>query len=158
MVRKTDKGWELEADLRHAEFIVKQLGLQDGSSVTTPGVAAAGPRRDDEHDEDELLAPADAFLCSAIAARCDYLQPHRHDIQFAVKEACRMISSPAVSAWERLKRIGRCLKGRPRLIWEYNWQSEVDVIDAHSDANWAGCKSARKSFSGGTISFGGDLI
>ena len=34
----TDSGWELEADLRHAELIVEQLGLTDGKSVNTAGV------------------------------------------------------------------------------------------------------------------------
>ena len=27
VVKRTDNGWELEADLRHAELIVEQLGL-----------------------------------------------------------------------------------------------------------------------------------
>ena len=50
-----------------------------------------------------------------------------------------------------LKRIGRYLKGKPRLIWKYDWQGEIEVFDITSDANWAGCKRGRKSTSGGTI-------
>ena len=57
-----------------------------------------------------------------------------------------------------LKRIGRYLKGKLRLIWRYDWQSEVDVIDISSDANWAGCRRARKSTSGGTIMLGSHLV
>ena len=57
-----------------------------------------------------------------------------------------------------LKRIGRYLRGRPRLVWQYGWQSPVDVLDVHSDANWAGCRVGRKSSSGGTIALGGHLI
>ena len=34
----TDSGWELEADLRHAELIVEQLGLTGGKGVNTAGV------------------------------------------------------------------------------------------------------------------------
>ena len=94
----------------------------------------------------------------AIVARCNYLQPDRPDIQFAVKEACRMMAKPTASAWESLKIIGRYLKGRPRLIWRYDLQSEQEVIDSHSDANWAGCKRSRKSASGGTIALGSHLI
>ena len=65
---------------------------------------------------------------------------------------------PTAKAWELLKRVGRYLKGRPRLVWKYHWQSPVDVLDIHSDANWAVCRKSRKSSSGGTIAIGGHLI
>ena len=68
------------------------------------------------------------------------------------------MSRPRPRAWELLKRVGRCLKGRPRLVWKYDWQSRVDILDVHSDANWAGCRTSRKSSSGGTIAIGGLLI
>jgi hypothetical protein len=57
-----------------------------------------------------------------------------------------------------LKIIGRYLKGRPRLVWRYDWQAEQDIINVHSDANWAGCKRSRKSSSGGTIAIGAHFI
>ena len=69
-----------------------------------------------------------------------------------------MMSRPTPRSWELLKRVGRYLKGRPRLVWKYNWQSTVKVLDVHSDANWAGCRVSRKSSSGGTIAIGGHLI
>ena len=43
-------------------------------------------------------------------------------------------------------------------MWRYDWQAEQDIIDVHSDANWAGCKRSRKSSSGGTIAIGAHLI
>jgi hypothetical protein len=54
--------------------------------------------------------------------------------------------------------VGRYLKGRPRLVWKFGWQSPMSVVEVHSDANWAGCKLSRKSSSGGTIAIGGHLI
>ena len=69
-----------------------------------------------------------------------------------------MMSRPTARSWELLKRVGRYLKGRPRLVWKYNWQSPIGVVDVHSDANWAGCRVSRKSSSGGTIAIGGHLI
>ena len=69
-----------------------------------------------------------------------------------------MMAKPTQQAWERLKIIGRYLRGRPRLIWKFEWQAEQDTIDAHSDANWAGCKRSRKSSSGGTLALGSHLI
>ena len=69
-----------------------------------------------------------------------------------------MMSKPTRKAWEMLKIIGRYLKGRPRLVWRYDLQAEQNIIDVHSDANWAGCKRSRKSSSGGTIAIGAHLI
>ena len=80
-----------------------------------------------------------------------------------------MMSRPTATSWELLKRIGRYLKGRPRLVWKYAWQSQQEVLDAHtgtppdgleahSDANWAGCRRTRKSTSGGTVALGTHLI
>ena len=160
VVRRTARGFELEADLRHAELIVEQLGLQDSKPVSTPGVdMAAGGGGDAEGSTvEEELPPAEATLFRGIAARCNYLQPDRPDIQFAVKECCRLMSRPTARAWELLKRVGRYLKGRPRLVWKYDWQSPIKVLDVHSDANWAGCRESRKSSSGGTIAIGGHLI
>ena len=108
--------------------------------------------------EEEELPGAEATQFRAIAARCNYLQPDRPDIQFAVKECCRLMSRPTKQAWERLKRVGRYLKGRPRLVWKFGWQSPMSVVEVHSDANWAGCRESRKSSSGGTIAIGGHLI
>jgi|AACY02.4.fsa_nt_gi hypothetical protein len=40
VVRRTDTGFELEADLRHAEPIVEQLGVGSCKPVLTPGTDA----------------------------------------------------------------------------------------------------------------------
>ena len=80
----------MEADLRHAELIVEQLGLEDSKPVTTAGVdmeieCAAWA----EEPEGEELPAAEATRYRAIGARCNYLPPDRPDIQYAVKEVCR---------------------------------------------------------------------
>ena len=109
VVRYTDSDWELEADLRHAELIVEQLGLTDGKSANTAGVdqtvSCAAGGDEDEPEEDEL-EPAEATRFRGIAARCIDLQPDRPDIGFAVKNVCRLMSRPTAHAWEMLKRIG----------------------------------------------------
>ena len=69
-----------------------------------------------------------------------------------------MMSRPTVKSWDMLKRVGRYLKGCPRLIWKYCWQAPLTIVDVTSDANWAGCRRGRKSTSGGTIMLGSHLI
>lgn len=139
IVRWTPKGFELEADLRHAELIVEQLELGNCKPVVTLGVdVEATCAAWTEDPEGEELSPAMAIRFRAIGARCNYLQPDRPDIQYGVKEVCRQMWRPTVKAWEMLKRIGRYLQGRPRLRWRYCWQASLTVIDVTSDANWAG--------------------
>ena len=162
VIRSTQRGYELEADLRHAELIVEQLELQSCKSVITPGVDVDSGcvvwDADNDDENDEELPPSEATRFRVIGAMCNYLQPDRPDIQYAVKEVCRQMSRPTLRSWEMLKRIGRYLKGKPRLIWRYDWQAEITVIDITSDANWAGCRKGRNSTSGGTIMVGNHLI
>lgn len=36
ILRHSASGWEIEADPRHAELVIKQLGLNNDSGVATP--------------------------------------------------------------------------------------------------------------------------
>ena len=38
VLRHTEEGYELEADLRHAELIIEQLDISSAKTVVTPGV------------------------------------------------------------------------------------------------------------------------
>ena len=46
IVRHTDRGIELEADPRHAEIVIKELGLEDATATRVPGTKA--PRSEDK--------------------------------------------------------------------------------------------------------------
>ena len=48
ILRRTPAVWEMEADPRHAELIMEQLGLENERGVATPGVSGA-----DEEDVDD---------------------------------------------------------------------------------------------------------
>ena len=54
--------------------------------------------------------------------------------------------------------IGRYLKSHPRLVWRYNMQSQQNEVTVSTDADWAGCRRARKSTSGGSICIGRHCI
>ena len=64
------------------------------------------------------------------AARGNYLSSDRIDTQFSCKEVCRHMSSPTDLSWKALKRIGRYLAGRPRLVCMFNKQS-TDHLDIY---------------------------
>ena len=80
------------------------------------------------------------------------------DIQFAVKELCRSMSKPYESDWIALVRLARYLKGRPRLVQLFAWQSNDSRMNGYSDANWAGCRATRKSTSGGAVCWGSHCV
>ena len=103
VVRCTPHGFKPEADLRHAELIVDQLGLGDCKTVSAAGVdfdVECAVWREEPEEEEFPLAEATHFR--AIGARCNYLQPDRPDIQYAVKEAV------AALCRDRLHAPGRC--------------------------------------------------
>ena len=67
------------------------------------------------------------------------------------------MSAPTELSMLALKRLGRYLLGRPRLVFRYVFQS-ADTIDCYSDNDWAGCPKTRKSISGGVILLGSHIL
>ena len=116
IIRRTKEGWEYEADQRHAELIVKGPGLEDAKAVATP---AEGERPWLAEEDEEKLGSREAREFRGLAARANYLALDRIDIQYAVKEVCRGMAEPTKRDVRKLRRLGRYLKGRPRLVVEY---------------------------------------
>ena len=133
-------------------MIVEELGLGSAKPIVTPG-------------SDELqggyetqLPPSQAGKYRSPTARLNYLPTDRPDLQFSVKELCRSMSSPCHGDWVMLERVGKYLKMKLRLIISYTWRDPGQDLVVHSDANWAGCNSTRRSTSGGIIRLGQHLL
>ena len=167
IIRRTESGWEYEADqrhadlivketgARHADLIVKETGAEKSSSLTHPG----GEKKTiDEEEKSEELFGSEATRFRAVAARANYLAADRPDIQYAVKEICRKMSKPAKGDWQKLIRLGRYLKGAPRCVLEYRWQDPTVAPSGYSDSDWAGGRRTGKSTSGGLIMMGRHLV
>ena len=60
------------------------------------------------------LTPEEAFRVRAIVARGNYFAQDRTDVQYAVKELSRRMSTPKECDWVSAKRLGRYLIGRIR--------------------------------------------
>ena len=98
MLSWTSDGITYEADRRHADIVIQELGLKEGKVVTSPSC---------KEDVDRILAdvgsplpPAEAIQYRALAARLNYLALGRADVQFATKEvakymACLLYTSPS---------------------------------------------------------------
>ena len=106
----TGTGIEYEPDPRHAEIIVKDLGLEACNSVVTPGEA-----EEQITDEvDKKLSAEQASKYKSIVARANHLAVDRPEIKFATKECAKAMSDPTLGDMRRLKRLGRYLKGHLR--------------------------------------------
>ena len=153
VVTWTCDGIEYEADQRHAELIVQHLGLNAARSkpVSTPSIRQL-------HEDEAPLEKHEATLYRAMVARANYLSQDRVDIGFAVKELCRHMSSPRRVDYEKLKRLGRYLLGKTRVIVLFAYQELPDTLDAYVDTDHAGCLTTRKSTSGGIIMLGSHCL
>lgn len=113
-------------------------------------------------DEPKEVTPAQATLYRACVARGIYMTQDRSDIQYAVKELSRAMSNPTSQDMSRLRRLGRFLKGKPRVVTELGYRTaKVDGtinIDVYTDTDFAGCARTRKSTSGGIIKVNGHTV
>ena len=153
IVRWTAEGLEYEADPRQCERLIRGLGLEGAKTLGTAGVKATA----EQALADEALPQEKVTPFRAMAARANYLAADRPECQFACKEICRWMSAPTAQSLAALKRVGRFLEGRRRLIFKYRWQ-HADCVDIYSDTDWAGCVRTRKSTSGGCLMLGKHMI
>ena len=151
IVRCDESGWSLEADPRHAEFVIEQLGVGEFVSAAIPGIDGI----DEVEREDNVdITGSDATRFCGVVAHCNYLAFDRPDIQFPTKEICREMFKPTTGSLWRLQRLGQYLKGKPRLAWKYAMQAPCLELDLFTDSDWAGCRKSWKSSSDGAIMVG----
>ena len=176
VLRYTEKGVELEADPRHAELVIRQLGLEEAKPSITPGVKRArfasvrggvavkeksteeNVEQEEKDEGEEEMNAEDAKVYRGLVARLNYIAPERMDIQFAVKEAARNMAKPKKRDWHALVRIGKYLKGRPRMVVNFEWQFAEGTVAAYTDSDWAGCVDTAKSTSGGIMMIGKHVV
>ena len=102
---------EYEADPRHAELIIHQVGLSNSSrSVSTPT-----EKSKPGVELTSLLNSADHTLYRPATMRLCYLALDRPHLQFPSKELARWMQAPTVGHLEMLTRVARYLIGHGRL-------------------------------------------
>ena len=151
LVSYTDSFTTYEADPRHVQILVRELGVTEAKPVSSPGTA--------QPDQDyKPLSPERTQVYRSLTMRAAYLSMDRPDIIYAVKEAARDMSKPDEKSRLKLKRLARYLAGKPRLVWTYADQEWVGKFVIKSDSDDAGCKVTRKSTSSGFLFHGSHLI
>ena len=131
-----------EADPRHAEMIIRQLGLEGSRGISTPGekkklsavVARSGL---------PPLNPERTTLFRSLVMRAQFLGQERADIAESVKSLTRKLGSPTEADFKDLKRLGRYLIGKPRVVNMFEAQRKSKVIKVLCDSDHAGCLLTR---------------
>ena len=133
-------------------LVIATLGKS--KAIRTPGEKREFEDREDSPD----LTYEDAFRFRAIVARGNYLAQDRTDVQYAVKELSRRMSTPKGYDWASAKRLGRYLANKTRSALHFGYQEWQTGVTVGSDTDFAGCRDERKSTSGGVIMFGGHCL
>jgi hypothetical protein len=155
IVRWTLEGVTYEADQRHAETLMKEKGLQDAHSVTTPGVTEKVCERNQGTPRELDRGEARPFRLHV--ARANFLTQDRVDIAYACKEICFEMAKPTEAGWSKLKRVVRYLVDQPRVLYMHRWQVR-GALTVYVDTDWAGCYTTRRSTSGGAAVLGNHLV
>lgn len=127
---------------------MRYLGLEGARSTSAP-------TSDERPEPAEPLDHKRYRRYQSICARAEFLSTDSMGLQFVATQCCRAMSKPTVRylAW-RLKRIGRCIEGRPRMRCANAFQTCVLGTTTYSDANLASNAEDRKSTSGGNVMHG----
>lgn len=146
---------EYEADPRHVSLIVSQLNIENAKAVSTPCIKK---RLQDVLTKSPTLGKEQATAYRSIVMRASYLGQDRADIQVAVKELARAMKEPTERDWTDLKRLGRFLLGRPRVVLRFKQQRWQGRFDLYVDSDHAGCLATRKSTTGLALMHGSHCL
>jgi len=156
VVTWTADGIQYEADQRHAEILINEMGFETSTkSVVAPGVKMSS----DELSKCEATIPEHMITkYRACAARAMYLAQDRSDIGFAVKEVSRGMAAPTEGDLSNLKKLCRYLIDKERMVTHYNYQDAGRRINIWSDTDYAGGVRTRKSTTGGVCMIGDHIV
>ena len=158
-IRWTDEGIEVESDPRHAQELIKCLGMSNCRVVETP-MTAEDFKDEVQVKKPELEEPLEPHAASRYrrgTALSVYLAQDRPDLSASSCHLSRHMQSPTIKDEEKLRRVARYLRGKPRGVLKYPYQEFTDEITVQTDSDWATDVRSRRSHSGGVVLRGGAL-
>ena len=127
----------IEADRRHAELLVQNLGLKNGNGVETPDVKKSTDQQMLESRSPALPKDQMSIYRSSVM-RAAYLAQDRPDLGHAVKNLARKMVAPTEASLTDLKRLGRYLKKYPDFAQVFPQQARPKCVKVQVDADHAG--------------------
>ncbi|KAK2993369.1 hypothetical protein RJ640_008970 [Escallonia rubra] len=137
---------------KYTKELLKRFDMEASNAFDTPMSSSL------KIDKDEKGKDVDIKRYRGMIGSLLYLTASRPDIMFSVCLCARFQACPKESHLIAVKRILRYLKGTHDLgLWFPRNTSFFDLI-GYSDADYAGCKTERKSTSGGCQFLGHSLV
>ena len=100
---------------KHIRDLERTYGMEDCKAVETPMVNEHDKHIIDGNDVRPEMNKENATRHRASCAKINYLAQDQNDIQCAEKEISRRMANPEVGDRIKIKRLGRYLKGEPRI-------------------------------------------
>ena len=140
---------QIEPDARHADLIIRTLGL-DGDKTKTLSHPSAKPEDSDveRFKFSPVLPPESATSYRSNVMRASFVAQDRADLGEAVKRLAQHMSKPTVAAMEELKRLGRYLKGQRSVALRFEQQRKPTALRVSVDSDFAADRATRRSTTG----------
>jgi len=136
---------------RYIIDLLKRTNMLEAKPISSPMSSSSSLSA---FDGDSMEDP---ILYRSTVGSLQYLSLTRPDLAFAVKRECQFMHKPSKLHWQAVKRILRYLKhtvSHGLLLTRLN----ISILEAFSDADWAGCPDDRKSTGGYCVFLGSNLI
>ena len=147
----------IEPDSRHAQLLVRELGLEGSKGLDTPIEHRSVEQQLRDH-ESPSLAEGQAKTYRSCCMRVAYLAQDRPDLGEASKVLARYMRSPNQGAWGNLKHVGRYLLKHPQIRREFRPGPKPDRVRCFVDSDHAGCAVTRKSSTGLVCKLGQNVV
>ena len=156
-------GISFEADRKHAEAIIRETGASNLTSLKTMSKESKENVRDKTDDIVEkrklgklgmkeqpligqILSSAETTRYTALTATANFLAINtRNKCIVQRKELARHMATLSTADWEKVVRLGRYLKNRPRVRLWYTFQETPYQLETFSDTDWPGCRRTSRS-------------
>ena len=158
VIEYTHEGITWMGDPRHQKLLEDYFGMGDDTKTLNRNGYEDEEKNEQEKDEDLTKKECKAFRM--LAARLNYMAQDHVWLQFPAKEICRCMANPKAKDFAKIKRVVKFLKGVGEVKLQYKWQSEEEArdISVYVDSDWAGCRSTRRSTSGGVLKVGNHVL
>ena len=163
-------GCVVRADPLHIEKLAETCGIEGKKAKKTP------TRQDiNEIDTTEALTDIEVTRFRSCVGKLLYLSGERPDAQYGIHELARMMSKPTMASWRHVCHMASYLQGTKdfglkfsvqkkgksvmdRRSHEETNEKQKHLLEVITDADYAGCKTTRKSLSCHQIFLDGNLL
>lgn len=138
---------------KYIESVVQSAGLQDAKASSVPidpGYCKI--------EEDSDLLPNNLEYQKVVGQLLYIAVNSRPDIAAAISILSRKVSCPTQRDWDELKRTVRYLKGTADMKLRLSSSGDSSGLVGFADADWAECRTDRKSNSGYVFQYCGGTI